>query len=71
MSSDEADEQTAYGEFYHDNQPVIVASDIEDIVPVADIISRRKVLANVLQRKSECVRICQSADISSDAPASG
>lgn len=47
MSSYEADEDSTDREFYHNNKPVIVASDIEDVVLVADIVRRRKILAYI------------------------
>ena len=49
MSSDEADEDAADSEFYHNDQPVIIASDVEDIVLIADRISCGKILADFRQ----------------------
>ena len=49
MGPDEADEDSAYREFYHHDQSVIIASDIENIVLVAHVICRWKVLAYLRQ----------------------
>ena len=49
MSSDETDEDSAYREFYHYYQSVIIASDIEDIMLIAYIVGSRKILSYIRQ----------------------
>lgn len=43
MGSDETDEDSAYREFYHYDQLVIIAFDVEDIMLISNIICCRKV----------------------------
>lgn len=43
MGSDETDEDSAYREFYHYDQSVIIAFDVEDIMLISNIICCRKV----------------------------
>jgi hypothetical protein len=49
VSSDETDEDSAYSEFYHYDQSVIIASDIEDIMLVAYIVGSWEILSNLRQ----------------------
>lgn len=47
MSTDPSDEDIPYRKLNNDNQPIVVASDIENIVLVAYIVSRKKI--NIIQ----------------------
>jgi hypothetical protein len=49
VSPDETDEDSAYREFYHYYQSVIIASDIEDIMLIAYIVGSREILSNFRQ----------------------
>ena len=43
MSTDPSDEYIAYRKLNNDNQPIVVTSDIENVVLVAYIVSRKKI----------------------------
>lgn len=45
MSSHKPDENSSYHEFYNYDKPVIVTSDIENIVLVPDIVCGREIFA--------------------------
>ena len=46
MCADKSNEKSAYGEFYHNDQSVVVSSDVEDIVLIAHIVGIREVGSN-------------------------
>lgn len=49
MGSDKANEDSPYRKFYHNYKPISVATDVEDIMLVADIICHRKILMYLRQ----------------------
>jgi hypothetical protein len=49
VSSDETDEDSAYREFYHHYQTVIIAFDVKDIMLIAYIVGCREILSNLRQ----------------------
>lgn len=47
MCTDKSNEKSAYGKFYHNDQSVVVSSDVEDIVLVTNIVGIREVGSNL------------------------